>query len=339
MLGWREAEEPDRFFRFFALRGAGVKISPSGLCDVWTSLRDCDYGHGKRSALRLLQGGDAMRRLLVLAVFLLIVGAALLRYVPSVVSPQPPLRIGYAEEPPYAFALENGTVTGESPEVAKAIAARLGITDIEWRLVEFGDLIDELETGNIDLIAAGMFITPERAGRVVFSEPTFHVRPGLLVARGNPSDLHAYADALGRSKVRTAVLHGSVEEELLRRMGFAEGRLFLVPDALTGRVAVESGLAQCLALSLPTLRWIVQGDAAGKTEVAQPFAVPDDPAIQGLGYGAFAFRRGDGDRLQAWNAELRKYIGSREHLELVAGFGFTAEDLPGSMTTREELEQ
>jgi polar amino acid transport system substrate-binding protein len=280
-----------------------------------------------------------MRSLLVLAVFLLIAGAALLRYVPSFVSPQPPLRIGYAEEPPYAFALENGTVTGESPEVAKAIAARLGITDIEWRLVEFGRLIDELEAGNIDLIAAGMFITPERAGRVAFSEPTFHVRPGLLVSRGNPLGLYSYADALGGFKVRAAVLHGSVEEDLLRGMGFAEGRLFLVPDALTGRVAVESGLAQCLALSLPTLRWIVQEDAAGKTEVARPFAVPDDPAIQRLGHGGFAFRRDDRERLRVWNAELNKFIGSREHLELVAGFGFTAGELSGIMTTEEVLKQ
>jgi polar amino acid transport system substrate-binding protein len=275
---------------------------------------------------------------MVLAV--LVLAGALFTLIVVAFPPAPQrLVIGYAEEPPYAFALENGTVTGESPEVAKAIAARLGITNVEWRLVEFGDLIDELEAGSIDLVAAGMFITPERAGRVAFSEPTFHVRPGLLVARGNPADLHAYADVIARSRVRTAALHGSVEEELLRRMGLAEGRLFLVPDALTGRVAVESGLAQCLALSLPTLRWMEQRDVEGKIEVARPFAVPDDPAIQRLGYGGFAFRRNDRERLRAWNAELSEYIGSREHLELVSGFGFTAEDLPGSMTTREVLAQ
>jgi polar amino acid transport system substrate-binding protein len=40
------------------------------------------------------------------------------------------LRIGYAVEAPYAFLGTNGEVTGESPEVARRIASRLGATRI-----------------------------------------------------------------------------------------------------------------------------------------------------------------------------------------------------------------
>jgi membrane-bound lytic murein transglycosylase MltF len=69
--------------------------------------------------------------------------------------------------------------TGESPEVAKQIAARLEVRQVKWRQAEFGALIAELEAGRIDVIAAGMFMTPERAQRVSFSVPSFHVRQGL----------------------------------------------------------------------------------------------------------------------------------------------------------------
>jgi polar amino acid transport system substrate-binding protein len=237
------------------------------------------------------------------------------------------IRIGYAIEAPYAF-LQGGEVTGESPEVARQMVARLGIGHSEWRQVEFGALISELEAGRVDVIAAGMFITPGRAQRVGFSTPTFRVRQGLLVLKGNPRQLHSYAEAVARADVKIAALTGAVEEALLRRLGLPESRLVLVPDALTGRVAVESGVADALALSSPTVQWMALQAQLGRTEMAQPFAQPELAASGPLGVGAFAFRREDRQLRAAWNAALKDYIGSAEHRALVARFGFTPAELP-----------
>ena len=112
------------------------------------------------------------------------------------------IRIGYAVEAPFAFSAAGGQVTGESPEMAKSVGRHLGIERIEWRQTEFNALISELENGFIDVIAAGMFITAQRAKRVSFSEPTFHVLQALLVSRGNPKKLHSYGQALGRKDIR-----------------------------------------------------------------------------------------------------------------------------------------
>ncbi|NTV62864.1 MAG: transporter substrate-binding domain-containing protein, partial [Oscillochloris sp.] len=101
------------------------------------------------------------------------------------------IRIGYAVEAPFAFLAPGDVVTGESPEVARAVVQRLGITQITWVQTDFDQLIPELEEGRFDLIAAGMFITPDRAQRVAFSQPTFHVKQGLLVLVGNPYGLHS----------------------------------------------------------------------------------------------------------------------------------------------------
>ena len=54
------------------------------------------------------------------------------------------LRVGYAVEAPYAFLTPEGEVTGESPEIARAMAQQLGIPKVEWRLTEFGSLIDAI---------------------------------------------------------------------------------------------------------------------------------------------------------------------------------------------------
>lgn len=245
------------------------------------------------------------------------------------------IRIGYAIEAPYAFLDEYGEVTGESPAVARLIASRLGINSIKWYQTKFGDLIAELNSGRIDVIAAGMFITPERAELIAFSEPTFHVRPGMLVLDGNPLQIHSYVECISRTEIRIAVISGAMEENLLRFSGMSADRLISVPDALTGKVAVESHLADGLALSSVTVQWMSLRDQLGRTEAAQPFDGAIRPYTQHLGYGAFAFRKGDQQLLDTWNAALKAFIGSPEHLALISQFGFTPEEMPGFITTRE----
>jgi polar amino acid transport system substrate-binding protein len=245
------------------------------------------------------------------------------------------ITIGYAVEAPYVYLQKGGEVTGAEAEVARRVVSRLGIQRIEWRLIEFDQLIPELEAGRVDAIVAGMFITKERAKRVRFSEPTFHVTQGLLVTVGNPFGLHSYSQAAVSPNVKIAVLSGAVEEKLLIQLG--AGQLVQVPDALTGRVAVETGMADGLALSMPTIRWFSLQDQLGRTELAQPFDQDGLAFEQSLGYGAVVFRQNDQQLCSAWNRALDAYLGTPEHLGLIAPFGFSADDLPGAVTTKEIL--
>lgn len=228
------------------------------------------------------------------------------------------IRVGYAVEAPYAFVKEDGQVSGEAPEIASRIAARLGIGRVAWRQMEFGELIDALLSDRIDVIAAGMFITPERQQRVLFSAPTLAVSPGLLLASGNPKGITSYRQAAG-ADVCIAVLQGAVEEQILRHLGIPNSRLMLVPDALTGRKAVESGMADALMLSGPTLRWMVSQDQSTRSELLIPPATQADEDV--YGQPAFAFHP-DARQLQAaWNAALIPYLRSPEYQDLLAALG------------------
>lgn len=243
------------------------------------------------------------------------------------------IRVGYAVEAPYAFVGANCQVTGEFPEVAKRLAARLGIRRVEWVQTEFDALIPDLESGRFDVLAAGMFITPERAARIAFSEPLLRVRQGLLVRGGNPRRIHSYRDALHRPELKIAVLAGSFEEGLLRQMSIPGRQLVAVPDARTGRLAVESGIADGLALSAPTLRWMTREDHRGTTELAEPFEQPV-PA-RGSSLCAFGFRKEDRQLRAAWNGVLQPFVASNEHLAILSSFGFSRLALPGALTTNE----
>jgi polar amino acid transport system substrate-binding protein len=233
--------------------------------------------------------------------------------------------VGYSSEPPYGFRTADGTVTGQSPETAKVVLARLGVERIRWVLLDFSEAIDALLAGRIDMIANGMFVTPERAARIAFSLPYSRSTQGLLIRRGNPKGLHAYEDVAAQADVTAAVLDGSVEQEFFGRLGVPPQRLFVVPTPTDGLAAVRQGRADCLALSAPSVAWLARA-APDEVAVAVPFENPKGalPA----GNSAFGFRREDRLLREDVDRVLRDYIGTPEHLALVALFGFNRECLP-----------
>lgn len=237
------------------------------------------------------------------------------------------LRVGWAEEYPYAFRDEYGHITGEAPETARAVLAALGITGVDWVLLDFSRLIQALEDGDIDMIAAGMFATPERAARIDFSLPTVRVGQGLLVRAGNPKGLSSYDELASRRDVTTAVLMGSVEEDYLKKSGVPASRLFAVPDAATGAAAVLAGRADGLALSGPTVRLLAR-DSGGALQAAWPFTGPVKDNREQTGLPSFGFRKADTALRHGVDTVLRGFIGSAEHLRLVAPFGFTMDNVP-----------
>ncbi|MBL0177135.1 MAG: transporter substrate-binding domain-containing protein [Ignavibacteria bacterium] len=233
----------------------------------------------------------------------------------------------------------NGELTGSEIELAKAIVARMGIAKIDWQQTTFGSLLAELEAGRFDVIAAGMFITSRKAKRVRFSEPTFRAVQGLLVRAGNPHALHSYKDVATQPTLKLAVLHGSNESEMLRDMRMPESRIVLVPDARTGRVAVETGLADGLAISSPAISFMRAQGTLGSTEAATPFLPMRIGTWARDGFGAFVFRLPDQELCESWNRQQANILASGDNRRVRRKFGFTDEDLPTDRTTAQILSE
>ena len=65
------------------------------------------------------------------------------------------VKVGIAGEVPYGYT-EGGEVTGEAPEVAKAVFSAMGIDNVDATQVEFSQLIPALNAGQYDMVAAGI---------------------------------------------------------------------------------------------------------------------------------------------------------------------------------------
>jgi polar amino acid transport system substrate-binding protein len=102
------------------------------------------------------------------------------------------VRIAVANEIPYGYMDMSGKAKGAGPEVAQHIMDELGIKKIEWITTNFGSLIPGLRANRFDMVSAEMAILPQRCKEVLFSEPNTSYGEGLLVAKGNPDDIHTF---------------------------------------------------------------------------------------------------------------------------------------------------
>ena len=109
-----------------------------------------------------------------------------------------------------AVALRQGAPL--PPEIAREVFRRI---DPDIRLegvtVDFGELIDALRDGRIDVIAAGIFVTPQRCAQIDFSEPTYVVGESFVVRAGNPRGLTDFASISDHEQAKVALIAGTVE--------------------------------------------------------------------------------------------------------------------------------
>ncbi|MFT5643723.1 MAG: polar amino acid transport system substrate-binding protein [Janthinobacterium sp.] len=232
------------------------------------------------------------------------------------------IRIGYANETPFAYTKLDGEVTGESPEIARIIFKKIGVTKINAVLTEWGALIPGLLAGRFDVIAAGMYVTPERASQVLFTDPHYQLGDTLLVAKGNPNKLNSYADIAANDKIKLAIMAGTAQYAYARDAGIPESRILQVPNPTAQLLSVRTKRAQAAVGTALTMKGLA---VKGGKRVEAIASFQDDASH--MGYGALAFRQQDADLRNAVNTELQAWLGSDEHLQTVAPFGFDKSNL------------
>ncbi|GLW63269.1 ectoine/hydroxyectoine ABC transporter substrate-binding protein EhuB [Actinomadura rubrobrunea] len=237
------------------------------------------------------------------------------------------IKVGFANEAPYGYTDTSGKLTGEAPELARVIFKELGIGTIEGVQVDFGGLIGGLNARRFDVIAAGMFITPERCGAVAFSDPDYVAKTAFMVPKGNPAGIAKFED-IARKKLRVGVLTGAVEGGYAEKLGVPKGDIKTFPDQPSAYEGLKAGRIDCIALTRISLADLLSKHKGDPFELTEPFT----PVIDGKeqkGAGGFAFRKADADLLQAFNDKLAELKRTGRLLPILKPFGFTEAELPG----------
>lgn len=235
--------------------------------------------------------------------------------------------VGIFNQAPWGFVDTDGQIKGQATDVLKAAFAPLGITEVEAVITEFGALIPGLQSRRFDVIAAGLFINPERCGLVAFGNPDIKMSDGLLVASGNPLAITSYTDIASSTDIILAVARGSAQATNALKAGVPEGRLALYPDNQAALSALLAGRAQ--AVTATTASVIALAESADGVERALPFTgATDDAGEPVYGYPALAFRQADADFRDAYNEQLAALSANGDLLKILQAYGFTEAEMP-----------
>ena len=101
---------------------------------------------------------------------------------------------------PWTFHNEAGDLTGYDIEVARAIAAELGV-EAEFAEGEWDGLLAGLDSGRYDTMANGVSVTEEREEKYDFTEPYAYNR--IVVITTGDSDIASMDDLEGRTTANT----------------------------------------------------------------------------------------------------------------------------------------
>ncbi|MBI1172624.1 ectoine/hydroxyectoine ABC transporter substrate-binding protein EhuB [bacterium] len=238
-----------------------------------------------------------------------------------------PIRIGFANEVPFAYPGPDGKPMGFVNAEAIGVLTKMGYTKIEPVQTEWGGLIPGLQAGRFDIITGGMNILKARCENVAFSEPMAVVGDAFIVAKGNPKGIETYKDVADKGAVMVTGA-GYSNIDAAKAAGVAEANIMQVPGPTEILAAVKAGRADAGAGTYFTVKQLAD-NSGGAVEVTDPKALPADA----LNWAGIGFNKEDQDFVDAFNAAQKTYLGSPEMMAAVAQYGYGEASLPGDKTT------
>ncbi|ACZ88330.1 ABC transporter substrate-binding protein [Streptosporangium roseum] len=171
--------------------------------------------------------------------------------VPEAVRKTGELRMATSEGYPPMEMYKPGTqeLTGVDPDLAAAIAAKLGLK-VKVTNAAFDGLIPGLQAGRWDMVMSSMSDTEERRAAVDFVD-YFSAGGAIMVKKGNPEGIKTLEDLCGRTVVlakgsSNLAIGQRQDEKCAKKMQIMQSE-----DAPTGLLSIDSGRAVATIVDSP----------------------------------------------------------------------------------------
>ena len=172
--------------------------------------------------------------------------------------PQNVLIVGTnAEYAPFSF-VQGKTITGFDIDLIEEVAKRLNKT-LQLQDMPFDGLVSSLQLGTIQVIAAGITPTAERAERIIFTKPYLTGDQLLIISRADAPIKNI--DALKKGK-KVAVNEGFTADYYMSKIQGPE--LIKFATAIESFMTLESGRVDALVAAQNTVKTFIEHYGADK---------------------------------------------------------------------------
>ena len=199
---------------------------------------------------------------------------------------------------PYSYIDKDGNPQGFDVDSMKWIAEKNGIK-VTFMDVDWDSIIPALQAGKIDMVYAGMTITPQRLAAVNFTDPYWTVNQDVIAAEGSDvtiDDVLAGDVVIGTQRGCTAALW--IDENMIKTGKMPKENLKLYSETPLAINDLTSGRVEAVMYDDVSLKDMIPGapvKVIGSVDTQEDFGV--------------AIRKGDTALLEFMNeaiAELRE---------------------------------
>ena len=196
------------------------------------------------------------------------------------------LRVGFSTFVPWAMKDKNGDFTGFEIEVARQLAADMGVK-VEFVPVKWSGIIPALLTGKFDVIIGGMSVNPQRNLKVNFSIPYEFSGQAIVANKKVAPDMHSLED-LNKPGITIAARLGTTAAVAAKNF-LPKANLRLFDDEAQAIQELLNGRAAAVVASAPLPR-----NKAAEYPDTLYLPLKDEFTKEPI---AFAVRKGDPDFL------------------------------------------
>ena len=173
--------------------------------------------------------------------------------------------------------LEGDEYVGFDIELARAIAAELGV-ECEFTTVQFDGIVPAVQAGGqVDVGISGITIDPERAESVVFSDPYYIADQGVAVMKGGAITADNVDTALNAEGMTIAVQSGSTGETFAQE-NYPNAKVQPYGNATDAFAAMQAGQANAVCMDLAVVEQMLSS-AYTDAEMVKKVATGEEYAV------------------------------------------------------------
>ena len=168
------------------------------------------------------------------------------------------LRVGISEFVPWAMPAKRGGHVGHDVDLGIKIAKDMGVR-AEFKVYEWKDIIPALEAGEVDMIAAGIVVTPQRALRITFTQPVAMSGAGMATNTHMTRDIENL-EQLNDPDIVIATITDTFTEGVARSI-FDKAEIHSHGNKNDAEKEILEGRAHAYISSLPAVQFLAMNNS------------------------------------------------------------------------------
>ncbi|HEX3078281.1 MAG TPA: ABC transporter substrate-binding protein [Lachnospiraceae bacterium] len=223
--------------------------------------------------------------------------------------------IGSSNDAPFSYQdIDTNELKGIDIEILREICKRLGIEDIQLKVIDFSNLLVELNNGSIDMVVDGMYVKDERLQIAAFTDKWY--QEGEAVVIPADSDIKTKEDLAGKS---VGAQPGTTFYDTAQKWldDGKIGELVAYDNQATLMTAVNMGKVDAVVTDGIVAGYTLSSDSSLKLQLLAPYEAEASGQI-----GA-AVRFEDEDFMKEVNTALNAMKDDGTLLKILKNYGLT----------------